>query len=127
MDVRGVRRPRRNRETFETIGTRQFVKGMLAEMRADMNRCGGSIARRLAVRPGGGERWGQSAAKLRGAQLSGMTPPTGAVRSHGGAGYVRSLPFEAEYRNARVTRIYDGTGRDPEGHHRRPVPSTCNG
>jgi len=37
-----------------------------------------------------------------------MTPPTGRSRSTAALA-TRSLPFEAEYRNARVTRIYDGT------------------
>lgn len=99
-----------SRETFgKPIGTRQFVKGMLAEMRADIEQVRW-LYRHAAWQydRGEGERWEQSAAKLRGAQLWNDAADR-AVQIHGGAGYVRSLPFEAEYRNARVTRIYDGT------------------
>jgi len=32
-----------------------------------------------------------------------------AVQLHGGAGYVRDLPIERMYRDARITRIYEGT------------------
>jgi alkylation response protein AidB-like acyl-CoA dehydrogenase len=98
------------RRTFgEPIGSRQFVKGMLAEMRAEIEavrwlyrHAAWSFSR------GEGERWEQSAAKLLGSRLWNDVADR-AVQIHGGAGYTRSLPFEGEYRNARVTRIYDGT------------------
>jgi alkylation response protein AidB-like acyl-CoA dehydrogenase len=32
-----------------------------------------------------------------------------AIQVHGAAGYMRSLPFEKDYREARSTRIKDGT------------------
>lgn len=99
-----------SRETFgKPIGARQFVKGMLAEMRADIEQVRW-LYRHAAWQydRGEGERWEQSAAKLRGAELWNDAADK-AVQIHGGAGYVRSLPFESEYRNARVTRIYDGT------------------
>ncbi len=99
-----------SRETFgKPIGERQFVKGMLAEMRTDIEQVRW-LYRHAAWKfdRDEGDRWEQSAAKLRGAQLWNNVADN-AVQIHGGAGYVRSLPFEGEYRNARVTRIYDGT------------------
>ena len=99
-----------SRETFgEPIGSRQFVKGMLAEMRADIEQVRW-LYRHAAWKydRGEGERWEQSAAKLRGAELWNDAADY-AVQIHGGAGYMKSLPFESEYRDARVTRIYDGT------------------
>jgi len=98
------------RETFgKPIGNRQFVKGMLAEMRADIE-----SVRWLYCHAAWkfdrdeGERWEQSAAKLLGSKLWNDVADK-AMQIHGGAGYTKSLPFEREYRDARVTRIYDGT------------------
>ena len=32
-----------------------------------------------------------------------------AIQIHGGYGYIKSYPVERHYRDARVTRIYEGT------------------
>lgn len=50
----------------------------------------------------------QSIAKLRGSQLWNDAADV-AMQTHGGAGFMRSLPFEGEYREARAARIYEGT------------------
>lgn len=99
-----------SRETFgQPIGTRQFIQGMLAEMRADIEAVRW-LYRAVAWQfdQGDGERWAQSAAKLLGSKLWNDVADK-AMQIHGGAGYMRTLPFEGEYRDARVTRIYDGT------------------
>jgi alkylation response protein AidB-like acyl-CoA dehydrogenase len=99
----------KDRKTFgKPIGKRQFVKGMLSELRADIEQVRW-LYRHAAWKydRDEGERWEQSVAKLRGSELWNDAADT-AVQIHGGAGYMRSLPFEAEYRNARATRIYDG-------------------
>lgn len=99
-----------SRRTFdEPIGTRQFVKGLLAEMRTDIEQVRW-LYRHAALKFDNdeGTRWEQSAAKLRGAELWNDTADR-AIQIHGGAGLMQSLPFEQEYRDARVTRVYDGT------------------
>jgi acyl-CoA dehydrogenase len=47
-------------------------------------------------------------AKLRGAQLWNDIADM-AVQIHGGAGFMRSLPFADQYRESRAARIYEGT------------------
>ena len=47
-------------------------------------------------------------AKLRGAQLWNRAADI-AIQVYGGSGFMRSLPFEHEYRKARAARIYEGT------------------
>lgn len=99
-----------DRYTFgKPIGQRQFVKGMLSDMRLEISQT------KWAYRHGAwkfdqdeGERWHQSAAKILGSELWTNIADT-AIQIHGGAGAMRSLPFEAEFRNGRVTQIYDGT------------------
>jgi acyl-CoA dehydrogenase len=99
-----------NRETGgKPIGTRQFIQGMLAEMRTriEMVRW---LYRYTAWKMDRDEdyRWLESAAKLEGSKLWCDVADT-AIQLHGGAGYMKSLPFEAEYRRGRATRIYEGT------------------
>lgn len=99
-----------DRKAFgDPIGKKQFVQGMLADMKADIEQLKWQY-RRAAWRNdrGTGERWEQSLAKLRGAEVWNDVADK-AIQIHGGAGFMRSLPFEAEYRNARAARIYDGT------------------
>lgn len=100
----------KERRSFgEPIGSYQFVQGMLAEMRADIEMVRW-LYRYTAWKYDHGEpeRWLQSAAKLRGSELWNDVADM-AIQIHGGAGYMRSLPFESQYREARATRIYDGT------------------
>lgn len=91
------------------IADRQFVQGMLADMRTDIEQLTWQY-RRAAWRydRDEGERWEQSAAKLRAAELWNDVADK-AIQIHGGSGYMRSLPFEGEYRDARAARIYHGT------------------
>jgi alkylation response protein AidB-like acyl-CoA dehydrogenase len=99
-----------DRESFgEPISNRQFVQGMLAEMRTDIEQLKWQY-RSAAWRydRDEGERWEQSAAKLRAAETWNDIADK-AVQIHGGSGYMRSLPFEGEFRDARAARIYHGT------------------
>lgn len=99
-----------NRKTFgEPIGTNQFVQGMLADLRADIEQTRW-LYRHAAWQADNGEvpRWEISAAKLRGAQLWNKAADV-AIQIHGGTGVMSSLPFEREYREARMSRIVEGT------------------
>lgn len=91
------------------IGERQFIQEYIAQMatRIEMVRW---LTRHAAWGYDRGEnpRWEQSAAKWQGANLWNDVADM-AIQIHGGAGYMRSLPFEREYRDSRAARIYDGT------------------
>jgi alkylation response protein AidB-like acyl-CoA dehydrogenase len=98
------------RETFGTpIGDRQGVRFQLAEAATDIEQTRW-LYRYAAWKADRDERVvrEQSMAKLRGARLWNDVADV-AVQVHGGAGFMRSLPFEAEYREARAARIYEGT------------------
>jgi len=98
------------RETFgEPIGSRQFVQEMLVQTRIEIEEARW-LYRYAAWRMDQGEnaRWLQSAAKYRGANAL-VDAADRAIQIHGGAGYMKSLPFEGIYRDARVLRIYEGS------------------
>jgi len=98
------------RKTFgKPIGSRQFVQEMLVQMRVEIEEARW-LYRYAAWKMDRGEdaRWLQSAAKLRGSNVL-VDAADRAIQIHGGAGYMRSLPFEGIYRDARVTRIYEGS------------------
>lgn len=100
----------KQRRTFgKPIGTRQHVQDHLVEMRIEIEavRWLYRYAAWLIDR-GEEHRWLQSAAKLRGSRLW-CDVADRAIQIHGGAGYMRSLPFEGLYRDGRGTRIYEGT------------------
>jgi len=98
------------RTTFgEPIAERQFVQDHLATMRTRIEEVRW-LYRYCAWKMDRDEehRWLQSAAKWRGSELW-CDVADAAIQLHGGAGYWRSLPFESVYRDARATRIYEGT------------------
>ena len=98
------------RETFGTpIGERQGVRFQLAEAATDIEQTRW-LYRYAAWKADRDERVvkEQSMAKLQGARLWNDVADV-AVQVHGGAGFMRSLPFESEYREARAARIYEGT------------------
>lgn len=99
-----------DRKTFgKEIGRRQFVQGMLTEMRVDIEQVRW-LYRYAAWKFDQGHlpRWLSAANKLRGSQLWDDVSDH-AVQIHGGAGYTKSLPFEREYRDSRLYRIVEGT------------------
>lgn len=100
----------KQRKTFgKPIGDRQGVTFPLADLATDIEQARW-LYRYAAWKVDQDKRAvkEQSMAKLRGAQLWNDAADI-AIQTHGGAGFMRSLPFEAEYREARTARIYEGT------------------
>ncbi|MFB6170225.1 MAG: acyl-CoA dehydrogenase family protein [Haloarculaceae archaeon] len=100
----------KQRETFGSkIGDYQGVQFQLADLAADIEQTRWTT-RHAAWKVDQGERAvkEQSIAKMRGGQLWNDAADV-AVQVHGGAGFMRSLPFAEEYREARAARIYEGT------------------
>lgn len=98
------------RETFDTpIGHRQGISFQLADLATDIEQVKW-LYRSAAWKADQGDRVvkEQAMAKLRGAQLWNRAADI-AIQVYGGSGFMRSLPFEHEYRKARAARIYEGT------------------
>jgi len=108
------------RETFGTeIGEYQGVQFPLADLATDVKQAR-LLYRHAAAKTDCGERAvkEQSMAKLRGSQLWNDAADV-AIQTRGGAGFMRSLPFEVECREARGGRIYEGTDEIRSGRSRR--------
>ncbi|WP_440764544.1 acyl-CoA dehydrogenase family protein [Natronorubrum sp. DTA7] len=100
----------RDRKTFDKpIGHRQGVSFQLAELATDIEQVR-QLYRYAAWKMDNGERARkeESMAKLRGAQLANDAADI-AMQVHGGAGFMKELPIERNYRSARVFRIFEGT------------------
>ncbi|WP_050031484.1 acyl-CoA dehydrogenase family protein [Natrinema altunense] len=100
----------RNRETFgKPIGHRQGISFQLAELATDIEQTR-QLYRYAAWKMDQGERARkeESMAKLRGAKLANDAADI-AMQVHGGAGFMKDLPIERNYRSARVFRIFEGT------------------
>lgn len=91
------------------IGEFQLVQAMLADCQAELF-AGRSMVLEAARRfdDGTDRRLAPSAAKLFCSEMVGRVADR-AVQIHGGTGYVRSVPVERFYRDARLYRIYEGT------------------
>lgn len=91
------------------IGTFQLIQGMLAESYAELA-AGRELVIGAALRFDSGEdqKLGPSSAKLFCSEMLGRVADRG-VQIHGGMGYMRSVPVERFYRDARLFRIYEGT------------------
>lgn len=87
----------------------QFVQGMLADMEAE-SYAGEAMVMRAAREWDSGEdrRMAPSSAKLFCTEMVGRVADN-AVQIHGGLGYMRSMPVERFYRDARLFRLYEGT------------------
>ncbi|MFC6769171.1 acyl-CoA dehydrogenase family protein [Natrinema soli] len=100
----------RERETFDKpIGHRQGISFQLAELATDLEQVR-QLYRYAAWKMDNGERARkeESMAKLRGAKLANDAADV-AMQVHGGAGFMKDLPIERNYRSARVFRIFEGT------------------
>lgn len=93
----------------QPIGEFQLVQAMLAEIKT------GAYAGRAMVAEAArnydsaaDRRIGPSAAKLFCSEMVGRAADL-AVQVHGGLGYMRGIPVERMYRDARLFRIYEGT------------------
>jgi acyl-CoA dehydrogenase len=98
-----------SRQGGQPIGEFQLVQAMLADIQT------GSYAGRAMVLEaarnydsGADRRIGPSAAKLFCSEMVGRAADL-AVQVHGGLGYMRGVPVERMYRDARLFRIYEGT------------------
>ncbi|HUC22160.1 MAG TPA: acyl-CoA dehydrogenase family protein [Streptosporangiaceae bacterium] len=104
-----VEHARSARQGGQPIGEFQLVQAMLAEIQT------GAYAGRAMVAEaarsydsGTDRRIGPSAAKLFCSEMVGRAADL-AVQVHGGLGYMRGIPAERMYRDARLFRIYEGT------------------
>jgi len=100
----------RNRETFgKPIGHRQGVSFQLADLATDIEQVR-QLYRYAAWKMDEGDRARkeESMAKLRGAELANDAADI-AMQVHGGAGFMKDLPIERNYRSVRVFRIFEGT------------------
>jgi len=104
-----VAHARSARQGGQPIGEFQLVQAMLAEIQT------GAYAGRAMVAAaardydsGADRRIGPSAAKLFCSEMVGRAADL-AVQVHGGLGYMRGIPVERMYRDARLFRIYEGT------------------
>ena len=100
----------RDREQFGVpIARKQAISWMIADMATEIEALR-YLVYRTAWACEQGERYTRLAAmaKLLGSEVLGRAANK-AVQLHGGAGYIRDLPIERMYRDARVTRILEGT------------------
>jgi len=104
-----VAHARSSRQGGTPIGEFQLVQAMLADIQT------GALAGRAMVLEaarsydsGADRKIGPSAVKLFCSEMVGRAADL-AVQIHGGLGYMRGVPVERMYRDARLFRIYEGT------------------
>jgi acyl-CoA dehydrogenase len=104
-----VAHARASKQGGQPIGEFQLVQAMLADIQT------GAYAGRAMVMEaarnydsGTDRRIGPSAVKLFCSEMVGRAADL-AVQVHGGLGYMRGVPVERMYRDARLFRIYEGT------------------
>ncbi|MDZ7730528.1 MAG: acyl-CoA dehydrogenase family protein [Natrialbaceae archaeon] len=100
----------RDRETFgKPIGHRQGISFQLADLATEIEQVR-HLYRYAAWKIDNGDRARkeESMAKLRGSELYNHAADL-AMQVHGGAGFMKDLPIERDYRTARVFRIFEGT------------------
>jgi acyl-CoA dehydrogenase len=97
------------RQGSTVIGEFQLVQGLLAESQAEA-RAGRAlaVASAEAYDAGTDRRQGPACTKLYCSEMLGRVADRG-VQVLGGMGYMRSVPIERFYRDARLFRIYEGT------------------
>ncbi len=104
-----VAHARASRQGGRPIGEFQLVQAMLADIQTGLY--AGRAMVMAAARnydSGADRRIGPSAAKLFCSEMVGRAADL-AVQIHGGLGYMRGVPVERMYRDARLFRIYEGT------------------
>jgi acyl-CoA dehydrogenase len=102
---------RSRRQGGPAIGEYQLVQGMIADSVTDLY-AGRSLLLEVAraFDAGTDRKVGPAAAKYFCSEMVGRVADR-AVQIHGGAGYMRGVPVERFYRDARLFRIYEGTSQ----------------
>ena len=105
----GVRYARQRHQFGIPIAKHQAVQIMIADMATQVDAARLMVYRAALLRDQG-KPFSQAAAmaKLHASETSSKVADL-AVQIHGGYGYSKSYPIERYYRDARVTRIYEGT------------------
>lgn len=105
----GVRYAKERRQFGTSIGKHQAVGAMIAEMATQVDAARLMVYRAALLRDQGMPFTKASAmAKLFSSETASKVTDL-AVQIHGGYGYSRAYPVERYYRDARATRIYEGT------------------
>jgi acyl-CoA dehydrogenase len=98
-----------SRQGGRPIGEFQLVQAMLADIQTGVYAGRAMVAEAARNYDSGADRKiGPSAAKLFCSEMVGQAADL-AVQVHGGLGYMRGVPVERMYRDARLFRIYEGT------------------
>lgn len=102
---------RTRRQSGRAIGAFQLVQAMVADSVTD-HQAGRALvlAAAEAYDAGADRRVAPSVAKYFCSEMVGRVADR-AVQVHGGAGYMRGMPVERLYRDARLFRIYEGTSQ----------------
>jgi acyl-CoA dehydrogenase len=100
---------RQRRQFGAPIGDFQMIQQMLADSAMEINACRLALWQ-IASKIDAGEemRGGISMLKIQASEMLGRVVDR-AVQIYGGTGYCRDFPIERYYRDARISRIYDGT------------------
>jgi acyl-CoA dehydrogenase len=99
------------KQSGHPIAEFQLIQGLIADSQTDVY-AGHSLvlAASRAFDDGTDTRLGPSCAKYFASEMVGRVADR-AVQVHGGAGYMRGVPVERFYRDARLFRIYEGTSQ----------------
>lgn len=105
----GVKYAKQRYQFGRAIANHQSIQNMIADMATQVDAARLMVYRAALAKDEGGNYTRQAAmAKLFSSESASIVTDL-AVQIHGGYGYSKSYPIERYYRDARVTRIYEGT------------------